>query len=282
MGFARGTLIAAAVATATACDGVERERAEPAVDAHCTVQVDTAAGPRVVDVEVDYLPRVIACENGAAAYGALQVQAISARSYLYYRLARTGSIGDGTGDQVYTCPRPPTADHVQAAAETAGLVLRYPPDTAAVQVAAFYVAGARPDPITCRGGGSDPTATERHVTYNEGRSGLDVVQTSLGLINPMNLANRGAMSQRGSDCLAEQGRAYEDIVRFYYGEDIAITRALGACVRPAGGDEPGAGGGDVEGAIDAGCAAGGGAGAIALLALAALPWRGRRRRRRRG
>jgi hypothetical protein len=201
-----------------------------ALDAYCTAMVNTPVGARMIDVETDYLPHVISCENGAADQAALEAQAVAARSYLYYRLDRTGDIGDGQGDQVYTCSRPPNANHVAAAADTAGLVLRYPPDTAATQVAAFYVAGAFPDPTTCRGGASDPTNTERYVTYNEGRSGADVMQTSLGFVSPTNHANRGCMSQNGSDCLSEQGRAFDEILRFYYGEDIVIERAVGPCV----------------------------------------------------
>ncbi len=264
------------------CGGLDRSQTEQRIEAQCVATVDTRAGTRMLDVETDYLPRVIACENGAAAQGALMVQAVAARSYLYYRLARTGSIGDGTGDQVYTCARPPTAAHLRAAADTAGVVLRYPPDSEAVQVAAFFVAGALPDPTTCRGGGSDPTSTERYVTYNQGRSATEVVQTPLGLVNPTNLANRGCMSQNGSDCLAEQGRDYQDILRFYYGEDIAIVRATGPCVpEPVGPD----GGVDVvppgDNQLGGGCAAGGGAGLLALVVLGSVPWRLRRRRRRR-
>lgn len=243
-----------------ACDPDVGSRSQ-ALDAYCTATVNTPSGTRQIDVETDYLPHVVQCENGAADQAALEAQAIAARSYLYYRLDRTGDIGDGQGDQVYTCSRPPLQQHLDAAATTAGLVLRYPPATAATQVAAFYVAGAFPDPTTCHGGATDPTNTERYVTYNEGRSGADVIQTTLGFVSPTNYANRGCMSQNGSDCLSEQGRGFDEILRFYYGEDIVIERAVGACVPEmmgpdAGLDDDAGNGGDGE--VEGGCCSTGG------------------------
>ena len=59
-----------------------------AVEAFCDATVNTASGPVTVDVETDYLPRVVTCENGNAAPAALEAQAIAARSYLYYKLER--------------------------------------------------------------------------------------------------------------------------------------------------------------------------------------------------
>jgi hypothetical protein len=228
-----------------------------ALDAYCTATVNTRnSGTQMLDVETDYIPHVVTCENGNADQAALEAQAIAARSYLYYRLDRTGDIGDGQSDQVYTCARAPGPEHIAAAADTAGLVLRYPPATAATQVAAFYVAGALPDPTTCHGGANDPTNTERYVTYNEGRSGADVIQTTLGFVSPTNYANRGCMSQNGSDCLSEQGRAFDEILQFYYGADIVIERAVGPCVpeltMPDAGTDTDAGD-DPDGDLGGGC-----------------------------
>ena len=203
-----------------------------AVAAYCEAMVE---GTGVVDVESDYLPRVVSCENGGAADAALEAQAVAARSYLYYALDEGGSIGDGQGDQVYTCGREPEQRHRDAVAATAGEVLRYR-DT---QVAAFYVAGALQAPPDCVGGGDDPTGTEDWVTYNDGLSGDAVMQTALGLVDPTNDANRGCMSQNGSDCLAEAGRDVDAILRFYYGADIEIVRAEGECVGPGPGDGDG-------------------------------------------
>jgi hypothetical protein len=259
-----------------------------ALDAYCTATVNTrSAGTQMLDVETDYIPHVVTCENGNADQAALEAQAIAARSYLYYRLDRTGDIGDGQGDQVYTCARAPGPEHIAAAADTAGLVLRYPPATAATQVAAFYVAGALPDPTTCHGGANDPTNTERYVTYNEGRSGTDVIQTTLGFVSPTNYANRGCMSQNGSDCLSQQGRAFDEILQFYYGADIVIERAVGPCVPEVTMPDAGTGGDDAgddpNGDLGGGCCSTGardsGAGSLAL-GLGVVLWLGMVRRRR--
>jgi len=196
-----------------------------ALDAYCTAHV---IGVGDVAVESDYLPSVVNCENGAASFEALKVQAVAARSYLYYKLDLYGEVSDGTGDQVYSCGREPGTEHTLAVEATSGEVLRYQ----GAQVAAFYVAGAKQDPPACSGGTDDPTNTERYVTYNQGKSGDAIEQTSLGWVDPGNKANRGCSSQNGADCLSDDGWVYDDILRFYYGEDIEIVRAEGACIEP--------------------------------------------------
>ena len=206
-----------------------------ALDAFCEAEV---LGSGLLDVENDYLPQVVACENGAAADEALAAQAVAARSFLYYKLAREGAIGDGEGDQVYSCGNPAGERHRRAVEATSGLVLGY----RGALVAAFYVAGALQDPPGCTGGVDDPTDTEVFVTYNDGRSGADVEQTTLGFIDPDNFENRGCQSQNGANCLAQAGRGHASILRFYYGEDIEIFRAEGPCVIAP--DDPGDGGGD--------------------------------------
>ncbi len=194
-----------------------------ALDAFCQADV---IGTGLVEVETDYLPRVVNCENGAADFEALKAQAVTARSYLYYRLELTGDIEDGQGDQVYSCGREPTADHIRAVTETSGQVLRYQ----ATQVAAFYVAGSLQSGPSCTGGTDDPTDTEKWVTYNSGKEGDNIEQTMLGFVAPSNHANRGCLSQNGSDCLAERGDDYLSMLRFYYGEDIEVELAEGPCV----------------------------------------------------
>jgi hypothetical protein len=187
-------------------------------------------------VESEYLPQVVACENGNADLEALKAQAVAARSYLYYEIARVGEVDDGQSDQVFTCGRAAGPLHRQAVEETTGQILRFRGTT----VAGFYVAGALQDGPSCRGGTSDPTSTERFVTYNDGRQGSAVEQTSLGSLDPAVHANRGCMSQNGSDCLSRQGRGYGDILRFYYGADIELVQAEGVCVGelPGDGGEP--------------------------------------------
>jgi len=197
------------------------------LDAVCTAQV-VGVGAR--DTETDYLPHVVACENGAADFEALKAQAVAARSVLYYKMATAGSIRDGQSDQVYTCNRPPDQRHFDAVAETAGEVMTYR-DTI---VFAFYVAGAIPTTGNCipAAGDRDPTNTERYVTYNQGRSGDNVEQTNLGWVNAGNHANRGCQSQNGANCLSRAGRGYRDILQFYYGNDFSIVVAEGGCVEP--------------------------------------------------
>jgi hypothetical protein len=231
---ARVSALALAALTTGCGDFGDTGEAPPALEtaaqplaAVCVAAVD---GSGDVDVETDYLPHVVACENGAADFAALQAQAVAARSYLYYKIGREGRIGDGQGDQVYSCGRGPGQEHIDAVASTAGQVLMYHDAV----IAAFYVAGAIPSTADCRpaGGDRDPTGTEHYVTYNEGRSGDGIEQTSLGWVNPGNWANRGCKSQNGANCLSQHGYVWEDIVRFYYGEDIGLVQAEGPCVAP--------------------------------------------------
>jgi len=198
------------------------------VTAFCQVNVQ---GIGWIDAETDYLPHVIQCENGGAGPESLKAQAVAARSYMYYKMEGSGSVQDGTGDQVYSCGRTPGPEHIEAVRATSGQVLTY----AGVVICAFFVAGADPsNRSTCVATSSDgdPTNTERYVTYNEGRSGADVEQTTLGWVDPGNVYNRGCFSQWGSRCLEEAGYGYQDILHFYYGEDIGIETAEGDCVTP--------------------------------------------------
>lgn len=246
----RAVAVMAALTMAGCAAETELGGAQRGLEAYCEAEVD---GAGLLDVENDYLPQVVACENGAADDEALKAQAVAARSFLYYSLEREGAIGDGQGDQVYTCGNPAGEEHRRAVEETSGLVLVY----GGVTVAAFYVAGASQEPPSCAGGTDDPTDTERFVTYNEGLAGDDIEQTSLGSIDPANFANRGCQSQNGADCLSRAGWVYPDILRFYYGADIEIVRAEGPCV--AGGEPPP----DEPPPDDTGAALGGGGGCSA-------------------
>lgn len=198
-----------------------------ALDALCSADVE---GIGLVPVESDYLPHVIACENGAASFEALKAQAVAARSYLYYKAnAYPGTpIQDGQGDQVYTCQNQPSAIHFEAVAATSGEILRYEN----TYVAAFYVAGAVPTEQGCVAiaGDNDYSSTEHYVTYNWGRRAGAVDQTNLGWVNAGNYANRGCQSQNGADCLSDAGWDYEDILRFFYGVDIDLVQSDGECV----------------------------------------------------
>src|SRR4029079_6008943 len=90
--------LVAAAGCATELDDVGAS--SHALEAFCEADV---SGSGTLDVENDYIPQVVVCENGGASLEALKAQAVAARTYLYYKLKRQGSIGDGQGDQVYTC-----------------------------------------------------------------------------------------------------------------------------------------------------------------------------------
>ncbi|WP_428264945.1 SpoIID/LytB domain-containing protein [Haliangium sp.] len=266
---------AAAGLAAAACDSQEPAPARRASlsEAYCQASIE---GLGVVDVETDYLPRVVQCENGAAGFEALKAQAVAARSYLYYRLDKSGEIEDGQQDQVYGCGRPPSPLAHAAVRATSGQVLVYH----GVQVAGFYVAGAKHrrqgclvDPDTPASLRDDPYGTEHYVTYNAGRAGDEVTQSTLGMIHPKNRSNRGAKSQNGAACLAAQGWSYEQILHFYYGDDIELAQTDGPCVVPVS-----------ERGRTAGLKAGAWVGAMALLLALILGWvlvmSGARERRR--
>jgi MYXO-CTERM domain-containing protein len=210
----------------------------PIPAAHCSVDV---MGVGTLDVETEYLPQVIFCENNGANFEALKAQAIAARSVAYYNMETEGSICDSQGCQVFTCNGVADDIHRQAVEETSGVYLMYN----STLTYGFYVAGddslIAPE---CLGDDAD-ASTEMYVTYNEGRSGDDVEQTSLGLVippgDPSYGQNRGCMSQWGSRCLEnEAGYDALSILRFYYGQDIQLVQAQGPCIKevdgPIGGE----------------------------------------------
>lgn len=228
------------------------ELAAPLPEAFCTAIVD---GVGEVDTEGDYLPNVVNCENGGAGLEALKVQAIAARSVLYYAMGTSGSICDGSGCQVYSCSKTPSALHIQAVEETSGVYLAY---NGNVTYAAYRSGDADTAPPSCIGP-DDQSA----ITYNEGKSGTDVEQTgSLYVHDPDDAGygtNRGCMSQNGAACLEDSlGYDYRQILQFYYGQDIELLQAPGGCILPLPG-EGGAGG--AAGSSSAGGSSTGGAGA---------------------
>ena len=221
----------------------------PLPAAHCSVNV---IGTGVIDLEEDYLPRVVTCENGGADLEALKAQAISARSVAYYNMETEGEICDSQGCQVYSCGNAPTALAIQAVQETSGLYLMYN----STLTYGFYVAGdnntSGPSCVGSTG------STEHWITYNSGRSGTNVEQTELGFVHPVGDPsygqNRGCMGQWGARCLEEGGATAMDILRFYYGEDIEVVQAEGSCVLPvdttAGDDSAGSESGESSGSVD--------------------------------
>lgn len=204
----------------------------PLAAAHCEIDVE---GHGIVDLEDDYLPRVITCENGGANLEALKAQAIAARSVAYYAIETSGGICDSQGCQVYSCAADPGPLAYQAVEETSGLYLMY----SGTLTYGFYVAGDNDTaPPACVGVSG---STEHWVTYNEGQSGVSVEQTELGFVHdPADAGygqNRGCMSQWGARCLENNnGYDYLDILRFYYGADVELVQAVGECVIPSESD----------------------------------------------
>lgn len=205
----------------------------PLGEAYCEINV---TGTGWIEMEADYLPHVITCENGGANLEALKAQAIAARSVAYYYMANQGSVCDSQGCQVYSCGAEPSAKAYKAVDETSGIYLNFNQ----VLTYAFFVAGD-PDTAPPECIGTPGVGTEGWVTYNEGKTGDAVEQTDLGWVFAPGEngygQNRGCMSQWGGRCLEnDQGYGYADILRFYYGDDIVMTQAQGACVLDLGGD----------------------------------------------
>ncbi|MFU8806318.1 MAG: SpoIID/LytB domain-containing protein [Bradymonadaceae bacterium] len=221
-------------------NGVEEYRQiQLPLEAPCTVNVE---GFGHVDIEEDYIPNVVACENGNAPMEALKAQAVQARGFLYFKLFVEGKtvIRNSQADQVYKCTYTTAGDrHLEAARATRAQYLSWDNKI----IAPFYVAGARPsspdggDPAAaCRGtGGTDSTNTERYVTYNQGLTGCNIKMTPLGWVPDdctRNPYNRGCASQNGQACLANRGWGFEDMMSFYYGADVELKRSTGACGGP--------------------------------------------------
>jgi hypothetical protein len=212
---------------------VQQDVSAPLAKAYCSIPV---TGEGTKQMETDYLPHVITCEDGGAGLEALKAQAIAARSVAYYAMATKGSICDGQGCQVYSCSATPSAKAKQAVAETAGMYLSH----GSMLTYGFYVSGdSGTKGPSCVGSSSN--AMEKYVTYNWGKTGTSVIQTTLGYVGPPGYGqNRGCMSQWGGRCLeSSKGYDYKQILQFYYGSDIKILTASGSCVSPVDSDGDG-------------------------------------------
>jgi hypothetical protein len=166
------------------------------------------------DLEGDYLQVVVASENAWAPFESLKAQAIAARTFALYKMqyeprSALFHVCDTEADQVYNPSVSIRPQHRRAVEETRGLVAQWGGEI----ISAFFVAG------------TEATKTSRFVTINEGKTGENIVQTPLGLVTAppsTNPFNRGAMGQVKANQLAEQGWDYKRILRYFYGEDLAI------------------------------------------------------------
>ena len=202
-----------------------------ALTSMCSVNVQ---GGGTLDVETEYLPGVVACENGNADFEALKAQAIAARTFLKYKVdvERVSAIRNSQRDQVSSCGRAPSEEHRRAVEATRGQVLTH----RGTLLASFYVSGVATSTSSCRPTSSEIARAsstnrrmEERVTYNQGQSGSSVRPAQRPMGDPSNRHNRGVMSQNGSDCLAEQGRDALSILRFYYGDDVELEQLGGDC-----------------------------------------------------
>ena len=209
-----------------------------ALTANCSIAVQ---GYGAVDIETDYVPNVTWCENGRSSDQGLRAQAVAARTFAYYKIGKNATpVTSSQNDQVYYCSSWSTRTEEQyqrcldATSDTAGEVMTYND----VMTAGFYVAGVTTDHLdsNCKFTGNSSStgwvSTQKYVTYNEGKSGTSLTQTTLGYVAPTNYANRGCMSQNGATCLGDKGYTYDRILRFFYGDDINIETAEGTCVTP--------------------------------------------------
>jgi hypothetical protein len=187
---------------------------------------------KTVDVESDYLPRVVMCENPDSPTESMKAQAIAARTYLAYATRHSRSnptIADGQSQQVYHCMRnnygnintQDLKDLFQQASDavnaTNGMVVTWNNSV----IASFFVNGAYRDDACQRG--KDPEHNERDVTLNNGLSGSDVHRSPLG---DSSAANRGCMGQRLANCLDDNfGLSTVQILKYFYGEDILVRGA---------------------------------------------------------
>ena len=224
----------------------------------CSVELQAHG---TLDLESEYLPSVVACENGNAPMEALKAQAVAARSHALYEMGRyvagqREALEDNENDQVYGCDYAPVEQrHIDAVEATKGQVLM----SGDLLTAGMYAAGAEPSTPSCVAAPGDPDtnpSTEQWVTYNEHKTGNQVQPTPLG--NENDPKNRGLKSQNGSSCLADKGWDYERILRFYYGDDIRIRiHPDNECTPGAVDGSPGEGGaperppsqGDGDGAV---------------------------------
>ena len=203
--------------------------------AYCSIAVE---GYGTVQLETDYVPNTTWCENGHSPAEGLKAQAAAARTFAYYKIS-TGNtpVKNSQGDQVYKCEsRAPSAAQFAACQEatnaTSGQIMTYK----GTITAGFYVSGVTTAYLddeckpTVSSGQTGWVSVQKNVTYNKGKTGDNITQSSIGWVNAKNYANRGCMAQNGATCLANHGYVWQDILRYFYGDDIVIEKAEGACV----------------------------------------------------
>jgi len=231
------------------------------------------ANAGALDVETEYLPQVVCCENGAAPKAALEAQAVMARTYMYFS---NGEDGKGTqakpflgtqADQAYHCSTSISQACRDAVSATKDQISAYKNAKGTlIANVSFFIDGprpaclakkactcAKPDEAVVMSPADHPAACEcftfssnglanpAYVTYNWSHSGTSVKGSTLG--DPANESNRGCASQNIQACLAYAGWSYFDQLKMFYGQDLVLIHPDGTLVeeatpQPEGGAKP--------------------------------------------
>lgn len=161
----------------------------------------------------EYVAGVVAAENYYYVNGnteAMKAQVIAARSYA---LARTNNctkpIRNSEEDQVFTIANDITK---QVTAETAGIILTYNGQVISAEFDHFY-----------RGGDFSCSNNMCSVTYKKLPNGeRHTVSAPANKVGSIGGHGRG-MSQIAANYMQDQGKTYEDILKFFYSEGVEIT-----------------------------------------------------------
>jgi hypothetical protein len=206
----------------------------------------------VMTTDSEYISGVVDCELGwfAKKPAALMAQAVAARTYLAAFFDRKGETATVPIGPHFQCWRPTAHERSrQAAMATVDTVMYYDRQI----INGNYVAGARQLKEDCtadkpKKSGYDYTSwnamrnrylkarergrrrpfkgeywTELLITRNEGRTGDAVEGTPFASPGPR---NRGALGQYAASCLADSGYSTDRILRYFYGDDVALSQPL--------------------------------------------------------
>jgi hypothetical protein len=171
----------------------------------------------------EYVARVATGELGQSREPeALAWLAMAARTYAAWFMAHEGL---GTGDKPFpnsqqkqVAARVATPAAIEATARTRNGLITHN----GRMILASHVAGAVWPPGASNGrNGKDAFHTEKWVTYNAGQRGRNVALSPIASMHRPD--NRGCLSQEGAMALATRGEKWPDILRYFYGDDIAFT-----------------------------------------------------------
>ncbi len=165
----------------------------------------------------EYVERVVTAENGGANEEALKALAVAARTYAINRTDNCEkTIPNSTAAQVMADE---ATDRVkQALASVKGAVMLYKGDVFSAEYSSFWGTCTS---TTCTGR-FRKVPSDEWETYTMPRSYYTLTGHSRGL------------SQNGSNYMAAQGRTYDEILEFFYAEDVEIVGGSGNTCEVAG------------------------------------------------